>query len=294
MRPAFLLPLVHLRVVKMKRLLDWLLLTNVYTACCAVALCMATERLVNGARPDVLSRLHALVFGCSLLVYNIHPAIKKRASDKIGLPRLTEHHQLVFIALSAIGVVIGSLGLQVLSPAMVVACGVLGFISFAYTLPILPFKNRRRIRDIGWLKILSLTSVWTIVTSVLPILFWKHSIADYPLEIVLRGLFIFTLCIIFDIRDMQTDSLSRINTLPRMLGLRNTYMLMNALLLAFVGVEVLQYLRHPLWYRMLAVIITAILTRIVARYLKNREREWEYILYADGLMLLYSALVLLL
>lgn len=253
---------------------------------------MATERLVNEAQPDVVSRLHALVFGCSLLVYNIHPAVKKRVSDKVGLPRLTRHHQPVFIALSVAGIVIGSFGLPVLSAGMVMACGVLGFISFAYTLPILPFKNKRRIRDIGWLKILSLTSVWTIVTSVLPTLFWKHSIADYPFEILLRGLFIFTLCIIFDIRDMQTDSMSRINTLPHMLGLRNTYRLMNGLLLAFIGVEVLQYLRHPLWYRMTAVIITAIVTRAVAAWLKNRDADWEYTLYADGLMLLYSLLVL--
>lgn len=278
----------------MKKLLDWFLLTSAFTACCATALCMATERLVNDVQPQLWTRLHALVFGCSMLVYNIHPAVKKRKSNIVGLPRLTPYHQPVYAALAVCGLLIALLGLPVLSAEMIIACMVLGFISFAYTLPILPFKNRRRIRDVGWLKILSLTTVWTIVTSVLPMLFWKRSIAQYPLEVLLRFIFIFVLCVIFDIRDVHTDTISNINTLPRMIGLENCYRVINVALLLFILLGGVQYLRHPLWNRMLAVVITAIITRVVAWYLQRHNTERAYLVYADGMMMVYALLVLLL
>lgn len=278
----------------LKKLLDWFLLTSTFTACCALGLCMATERLVNDARPQLFSRLHALVFGCSLLVYNIHPAVKKRVSSTVGLPRLTKYHQPVYAVIAGAGVLMAALSIPVLSAHMVIALAVLGFISFAYTLPILPFKNKKRIRDIGWLKILSLTLVWTIVTSVLPMLFWHRTIINYPIEILLRLLFIFVLCIIFDLRDVQADKISNINTLPHIIGIANCYRLMNAALLLFCVLGVVQYMRHPIWYRMGAVAITAVVTRIVAGYLKTHNTERAYLVYADGMMMLYALLVLLL
>lgn len=255
---------------------------------------MATERLVNYSQPLLFTRLHALVFGCSLLVYNIHPAVKKRASSTIGLPRLTKYHQPVYAMLAIIGVILAAIALPEMTANMFFVCAMLGFISFAYTLPILPFKNKRRIRDIGWLKILSLTAVWTIVTSVLPMLYWHVNIERFPFEVLLRGTFIFVLCIIFDIRDVQADKISNINTLPHMIGLPNSYRLMNAALLLFCVLGVVQYLRHPIWYRMGAVLITAVVTRIVAEYLKTNNTERAYLVYADGMMMLYALLVLLL
>lgn len=249
---------------------------------------------MNDDRPELFSRLHALVFGCSLLVYNIHPAVKKRVSSTIGLPRLTKYHQPVYAAIAGAGLLTAAFSIPVLSAHMIIALAVLGFISFAYTLPLLPFKNKRRLRDVGWLKILSLTIVWTIVTSVLPMLFWHRTIVNYPVEILLRLLFIFVLCIIFDLRDVQADRISNINTLPHIIGIANCYRLINVALLVFVMLGVWQYLRYPLWYRMGAVVITAIVTRLVAEYLKTHNTERAYLVYADGMMMLYALLVLLL
>ncbi len=255
---------------------------------------MATERLVNDAHPGLFTKLHALVFGCSLLVYNIHPAIKKRVSSTVGLPRLTKYHQPVYILLAIAGTVMAASALPVMTWNMSLVCIMLGFISFAYTLPLLPFKNKRRIRDIGWLKILSLTAVWTMVTSVLPMLYWHVNIERFPFEVLLRGTFIFVLCIIFDIRDVHADKISNINTLPHLIGLPNSYRLMNAALVLFCVLGIVQYLRHPIWYRMGAVVITAVVIRIVAEYLKTHNTERAYLVYADGMMMLYALLVLLL
>ena len=277
----------------MKRLVDWVLLTSTFTACCAMVLCMATERLVNDIQIPLFNQLDILVFGCTLLVYNVHQAIKKRQSSVVGLPALTVYHRQAYTAMSVLGLLIALQGLPALSERMISIFLTLGLISFAYSLPLLPFKNKRRLRDFGWMKILSLAGVWTIVTSVLPMLYWQRHVADYPFEIIIRFLFIFSLCIIFDIRDLKTDIASNINTFPRIVGLQNSYRVINIVLVLFVLAGIAQYIRHPLWYRIMAVIVTAILTRFVAEYLKKVTSERAYLIYADGLMFVYALLVLL-
>lgn len=277
----------------MKRLVDWVLLTSTFTACCAMVLCMATERLVNDIQIPLFNQLDILVFGCTLLVYNVHQAIKKRQSSAVGLPALTVYHRQAYTAMSVLGLLIALQGLPALSERMISIFLTLGLISFAYSLPLLPFKNKRRLRDFGWMKILSLAGVWTIVTSVLPMLYWQRHVADYPFEIIIRFLFIFSLCIIFDIRDLKTDIASNINTFPRIVGLQNSYRVINIVLVLFVLAGIAQYIRHPLWYRIMAVIVTAILTRFVAEYLKKVTSERAYLIYADGLMFVYALLVLL-
>ncbi len=277
----------------MKRLVDWVLLTSTFTACCAMVLCMATERLVNDIQIPLFNQLDILVFGCTLLVYNVHQAIKKRQSSAVGLPALTVYHRQAYTAMSVLGLLIALQGLPALSERMISIFLTLGLISFAYSLPLLPFKNKRRLRDFGWMKILSLAGVWTIVTSVLPMLYWQRHVADYPFEIIIRFLFIFSLCIIFDIRDLKTDIASNINTFPRIVGLQNSYRVINIVLVLFVLAGIAQYIRYPLWYRIMAVIVTAILTRFVAEYLKKVTSERAYLIYADGLMFVYALLVLL-
>ena len=49
-----------------------LLHTSLFTAACAVAMCMGAERLMLGHLPPFLSPLHYLIIGSTLLEYNVH------------------------------------------------------------------------------------------------------------------------------------------------------------------------------------------------------------------------------
>jgi hypothetical protein len=174
-----------------------------------------------------------------------------------------------------------------------VACVVLGILSFGYTLPLLPF-NKSSLRDFGWMKIITLTLVWTIVTSVLPLLYWSKPLANYPYEILIRFSFLFTLCVAFDIRDMQTDLKRKILTVPNLIGLKNSYRLMDASISIFLILSVIQYLRYPSKGRLLAEIISAILTRLVIDYTRKHPSDRVYLGLVDGMMLLYGCLIALL
>lgn len=279
----------------MKKLLDWFLLTSTLTAFCAMGLCMATERLVNDIPIPWFNKLDMLVFGCTLIVYNLHKAVRTRSSFPTGSQGAISYQRQKYVLMSLVGFCIASTSVRALfSERMLMACAILGFISFAYSMPLLPFKTKKRLRDFGWLKILSLASVWTIVTSVLPMIYWQRQIAAFPFEIIIRFLFIFSLCIIFDLRDVKDDSARNIHTFPQIVGINNSYLVINIALAVFVLAGIAQYLRYPVWYRLVAIVITAVVTRIVAKYLKNHNSERNYLVYADGVMIVYAMLVLLL
>ena len=185
-------------------------------------------------------------------------------------------------------------GLIWLSPGMMVGCILLGTLTFAYSWPLLPLKNRKRIRDFGWLKIIVLASVWTIATSILPILTESKNIMDYPFEVLVRFAFIFTLCVVFDIRDMQKDLQNNIYTLPHKVGIRNSYLLINITLTLFAVLSIIQYFRYPsLGDRLAGALLTAIITWTVVLYLRKHPSERGYLGLADGVMLVYALLVLI-
>jgi len=268
------------------RITDLVLYTSLFTACCALGLCMATEKLVTMSAPALFTHLHVLVFGSTLFVYNT-PRVFRKNAKKNGRP-----YFFWYLLFFAVGLVMAGYGLVWLSWQMLLGCIVLGTFTFAYSWPLLPFKNKKRLRDFGWLKIFVLASVWTVSTSVLPILIAGKNIIDYPFEIMVRFAFIFTLCVVFDIRDMQADLKNNIYTLPHKVGLRNSYRLIQLNLLLFAFLSIIQYLHYPLEKRLAGALATAIITWLVVLYLRKHPSERAYLGLADGVMLVYTVLVL--
>ena len=271
------------------RIADLFLYTSLYTACCAIGLCMATERLVIGYPPPFVSKLHMLVFGSTLLVYNTPRILRRPNTGNPLKQQYRQWHALLFLA----GFVMAVVGIWGQPPVLQLASFTLSIFAFAYFLPLLPFENKKRLRDFGWLKIIVLAGVWTTATSVLPILYWQKDISSYPIEILIRLVFIFTLCVIFDIRDIRADISNNINTLPNKVGLRNSYLLINFTLLLFVALSILQYFRYPSVTRLGGALLTAAITGAVVTYLRRHPSEKAYLALADGVMIIYAALVLL-
>ncbi len=250
---------------------------------------MATERLVLGHPPPLASSLHALVFGSTLLVYNTPRIIRKPGAGDLLKQQYRPWYFTFFIA----GLLLATAGLYRQPASVQLASVTLGVFAFSYFLPLLPFKTKKRLRDFGWLKIIVLAGVWTTATSVLPVLYWQKNISSYPLEIAMRLIFIFTLCVIFDIRDIRADISNNINTLPNKVGLRNSYTLISFTLLLFVALSSWQYSRYPSAARLAGALLTAAITRIIVTYLRRHPSERAYLFLADGVMIVYAALVLL-
>ena len=171
---------------------------------------------------------------------------------------------------------------------------VLGVLSFAYTIPLLPpeLLGVRSLRDWGLSKIFTLTAVWTIVTCILPMLFWNKNPLSYPYEIAMRFVFMFALCVAFDVRDMETDLKRKIQTLPNLIGFQKSMWLMKGTLVLFLVLSVIQYWRYPSVGRLVAEILTTILCFVVLKKVTPQRNEQYFLGWVDGMMLVYGLLII--
>ncbi len=250
---------------------------------------MATSRLVLGYMPSAVQPLFMAVTGGTLVVYNLPRLIPRPYGKPRGQQPLRPWYTFFFVA----GLVVAALGAWHLPIQVAMACAGLSILSFAYFIPILPGK-RKRLRDFGLLKIILLTTIWTVVTAVLPMLVANVSVALWPWEVLLRFVFIFALCILFDIQDIETDAGYNIATLPTRIGERNAYALVYVCLAVFLLLSYMQFQLHPTLHgRMWAAIVTAIATAIVAQIVRQKPSRALFIAITDGMMLLYALLALL-
>lgn len=273
-------------------MLHFVLFTSVFTALCAVFLCMATERLFMGYIPVFFSPLHLFIAGCTLMVYNVHYLIKKSSVDLSDQYAWVQKNKMFNYAFLILGIGLSLYYVFQLPNTVWQACIVLAAFSFAYSLPVLPFKNKHRLKDFGWLKIFLLTGIWTVVTAILPMLYWHQDMAAYPFEILMRFIFMFILCLAFDIRDMQVDIEAGIFTLPNKIGLTNTYSLITVLILLFIVFSLAQYFRFSLPDRLLINIVSALLTLWSVYYVRKHPSDKNYLLLIDGQMLLNALMIL--
>ena len=254
---------------------------------------MATERLI-GAPGGLVSALHLFIAGCVLVVYNAPRIARKAYADELLAANWVYSRRFWYFIFFGAGVVIAGGAAFYLSAGEVVWCLLLGVVTFSYSLPLLPFGKRRRIRDYGWLKIAVLSFVWTVVTAVLPIVHWGKLPAAYPVEIAVRLVFIFVLCMLFDMRDVLEDQRNNIHTLPAVVGEQQSYRLVYSAIGVFVVLSVVQYSRFMLFPRLAGALITAIVAGVVVKYLKKHPTHGAYNVLADGLMLVYAVPVVLL
>lgn len=96
-----------------------------------------------------------------------------------------------------------------------------GVIALSYVIPFL--SGGRRLRDLGWTKILMIGWSWGWLTAVIPL--WYFT--DAPIQMILihgleRMLFIMLLCIPFEIRDLQFDRYVGLITFPDKFGKKRT------------------------------------------------------------------------
>ena len=254
---------------------------------------MATEKLLLGRLPQTLSSLHGFVAGNTLAIYNLHYFVKnipKGISDRADW---SGEHRWVHPFLIALGCLLSTTCLFFLpTPVIAVSIG-LGVLSLAYSLPILPFAQKKRLKDWGILKLILLSLVWTCVTVLMPMFYWHKSFENYEVEFMLRFVFMLPLCIAFDIRDMETDKTNSIYTLPNAIGLQRCLKMINFFLLLFGLLAIWQYIRYPILPRFVSALVIIGLTKAMLYFSRKVNTDVFYLLLVDGMMLVYALLVLL-
>jgi 4-hydroxybenzoate polyprenyltransferase len=254
---------------------------------------MATEKLLSGTTLHFLSPLHGFVAANTLCIYNLHYYVKKLPPGVSDRADWSARYKWVHPLLIVAGGLLSAYCLFYLPWKVIAVSAGLGFLSLGYSLPVLPFPQKKRMKDWGILKLILLSLVWTCVTVLMPMFYYGKSFRAYEVEFLLRFVFMLPLCIAFDIRDMETDKANSIYTIPNAIGLNSSYRLMDACLVVLGGLVVWQYIRYPIMGRLVSGFAIVGLTKLMLYLSRRVNTDIFYLLFVDGMMLVYALFVLL-
>ena len=235
---------------------------------------------------------YAFVFGATLVQYNLHYIIKATANPGSARLAWSVHNRNIhrfFLLLGLILIIISMLSFHLRHLLLLLF---IGLVAFLYSFPFLPFRGKKRIKDFGLLKIITLSLLWTLVTVWFPIVESPFAIISFQLVFLRRFIFIFILCLLFDIRDVPVDKAENINTLPVRMGMAKAYSLAYSLLFFFTMLNVVQVIRIAEYPQFWAMMISALATFFIIRKSRNNRNDLYYLAAVDGMMILQALLVL--
>jgi len=116
-----------------------------------------------------------------------------------------------------------------------IIAGLVLILTILYTLPFFP--NKENARNWAGFKIYIVAICWVGVTLILPIVNSGYNIqSEIAILILQRLLLIFSLILIFEIKDLKNDD-PHLKTVPQQVGVKNTKTLGFVLLFVFSGLE---------------------------------------------------------
>ena len=171
--------------------------------------------------------------------------------------------------------------LQPLEKAGLLASAIM---ALAYMMEVGKWKG---IRSLPVLKSIWVALVWTIITAAIPLV--QHLDLDATLLIVERFLFLLSICIIYNLRDTEADSMLGIRTIPHKIGILKTKQL-TIFILALDGLIV--YLHNYSFPFYIAINCSLIITALIILTAREGGRPVFYSLAVDATMIIQSLLVL--
>lgn len=217
-----------------KKIADFLVYSNFFIAACALALTYESFLLLH--LPTSLNWYLLLVFLCTVFVYNLHYFVNLRKSnmdERSQWCRANKKLLLVLIILSLVFIVGGVLyhfnsifgsgkNFHYHNVAWFI---IIPLLALAYSYPVIPWK-KKSLRQIGWLKMASLSFIWSFTTVALPVLMLPDKgdlftrTVFVPIAFLHRFVFIATLSLLFNVRDYNEDKEAGIKTLAVIMGQR--------------------------------------------------------------------------
>lgn len=270
--------------------------SNIFIALAVVLLTLETQ-VQLGLSLDWHPYLF-IIFFATLFEYNLHRLVTyltdKQAlnSDKYKWVRENQRLFVCLIIVSATGFIIALLMakkevLMVLLPVVI--------LTFFYSVPFAWHSDRRiRLRDLPLLKIFIISFVWSYCTILLPVIYSSISFDRLHLSLILieRFLFIFSITIPFDIRDIEVDKKNRLKTLPLILGENKAWLLSYVSLSFFLLIGVFHYTIYNNWVVLISFVISAITTYFFFSFNSLKKLPYYHYGILDGTMFLQGILVL--
>jgi 4-hydroxybenzoate polyprenyltransferase len=277
--------------VWIKKVLEFIFFGSLFIASCAVAFCMETN-IVLAVPLNHLS-FYCFVFGATLAQYNLHYIAKKvavRDSERLSWSLGHRNVHLILLMTGVLLILFSFFSFHLKHFAILIC---LGGIAFLYSFPFIPFSKRKRIKEYGFLKIITLSLLWTLVTVWFPVNSMHVETNLFIFVFVKRFVFMFILCLLFDMRDIEIDSNENIHTMAVVLGRKKSYFLAYILLALFLILSFVQHQYYPQSAFLPAMLISSLATLATIEITKKSNSDFVYLAGIDGMMLLQAVLVYL-
>lgn len=272
-----------------KKIAAFILFSSIFIAACAVALCIETNILLH--LPLNIISFYCFVFGATLAQYNLHYLVKTSAvnnSQRLSWSLKNKKlHRILFV----IGIILILFSFFSFRLHHFIILAILGAIAFLYSFPLIPLGNKKRIKDYGFIKIITLALLWTLVTVWFPIVNLSFEKNIFLFVFFKRFVFMFILCLLFDVRDIGIDRKENINTVAVILGKKKSYYLAYISLIIFIILSFLQFYYFDDKGVLIAMLLSAAATFFIIEVTKKSNSDFVYLAGIDGMMLLQVLLV---
>jgi len=273
-----------------KKIIDFILFGNVFVAICAFSLIYSTS-----IQLQLRDTIHysTLVFFATLFIYNLQRVFYKKqiATNFQSVRRswIAENQKPIkLLALT------GFVGVCILfffnDTRIIFYLSHLLLLSLFYFLPFIKLRKR------AWLKLIILSSVWTIVTAVVPTLLAGLGLFEKKsfLHILTRFCFMIAICIPFDIRDLHVDKSEEISTLPILYGENKSRWLALVFMFIYIFLIILELYFEIVDEKIFIALLISALTNTVLVFMTNSKRsEYFYTAVLDGTMIVQGGLLMI-
>lgn len=258
--------------------------SHLFLALCAVAM-IAETAFVFSLWNDATAHYTLFVFFSTLVAYNIKSALKiynpnfLPYSDKSAW---AVSNKKIFLA--GYGLSLGALAFLFfrLPPGTYVLLGVMGILSITYSFPFRLGRYSFSPRNLPFVKTILVAFVWMVVVVYIPCSMNGIEPSDFLPWMGGEFAFLFSLSILFDIKDIAKDRRSGINTFPQKLGVGYTKIISVTLMAARLALILFVVQESAL---MAEAGICFIYLLFVVILVTVDHQEKFYMVWIDGLML---------
>jgi 4-hydroxybenzoate polyprenyltransferase len=237
----------------------------------------------------------AFVFFATLLMYSVHRIVgldkmeSFKDKGRYSVIFVYKQHIIIYAFLAGIACIFFYLNFE--SRIQVLLIGAI-LLSIAY---VLPMFGEKRLRDLNNIKIFIIALSWAYVVVSIPLEYMGiNGFETHTFLFIEKAAFIFGLTIPFDIRDLEYDRFSQVETLPQKMGIEKSIYLAIGFIILALGMAVFLYLID---IYSLAIFFGIILVYIITIALiwnsKSKSSDYYYSGILDGMIILYSMVLII-
>lgn len=274
----------------LKRFFDLILFGNIYVAIAAV--CLIQSTLIQLGTTNHLLSYSLLTFFATLFIYNLQRVFyspqKDNSLHSIRRKWIFEN-QFSIKTLCIIGFIGVAIAFFYNDYKIIFYLSPLLLLSVAYFLPFV------KLRKNTWFKLLTLAIVWTTVTAVVPILLSNPNpfSTNNLLHFFVRLTFMISICIPFDIRDMEIDKAENIFTFSQKLGENKTRWIALGFMFVYILLITAEYFLEMFPMKIfIALMLTAVVNAIIIFMSSSKRSEYFYTALLDGTMILQGVVLI--